>query len=83
MDEVNQYIEKAQELIESALKELQDVKLIQVNDPTDYPYIMHQLVELDEEINEILTNASPEQRQQLEEAQQQLRNTKTFMIRGI
>jgi hypothetical protein len=82
-DQIDSYISKAQETIESAHKELMDVKLIQQNDPTEYPFIMNQLMELDFEINELLSAASPEQRIQLEEAQQMLRDTKTIMIRGI
>ncbi|QOY35658.1 DUF2524 family protein [Anaerobacillus isosaccharinicus] len=82
-DQIDSYLSRTHETIESAHKELLDVKLIQVNDPTEYPFIMNQLMELDDEINELLTAASPEQRSQLEEAQQQLRETKTVMIRGI
>lgn len=82
-DQVNHYLSKAQDTIDSAHKELLDVKLIQQNDPTDYPFIMNQLMELDDEINELLADASPTQRDQLEQAQQQIRETKTIMIRGI
>lgn len=82
-DQIDSYLTRTYETIESAHKELLDVKLIQVNDPTEYPFIMNQIMELDDEINELLTAASPEQRGQLEEAQQQLRETKTVMIRGI
>ncbi|MCT8138215.1 DUF2524 family protein [Anaerobacillus sp. CMMVII] len=82
-DQIDSYLSRAHETIESAHKELLDVKLIQQNDPTEYPFIMNQIMELDEEINELLAQASPEQRDQLEEAQHQLRETKTVMIRGI
>jgi hypothetical protein len=82
-DQIDSYLTRAHETIESAHKELLDVKLIQQNDPTEYPFIMNQLMELDDEISELLTAASPEQRSQLEEAQHQLRETKTVMIRGI
>ena len=82
-DQIGEYLHKAQNTIDSAHKELLDVKLIQQNDPTEYPFIMNQIMELDEEINDLLTDASPEQREQLEEAQQQLRETKAIMIKGI
>ncbi len=82
-DQVDSYLTRAQETIDSAHKELLDVKLVQQNDPTEYPFLMNQLMELDEEISELLTSASPEQRAQLEEAQQQIRETKTIMVRGI
>jgi hypothetical protein len=82
-DQIDDYLTKAQDTIDSAHKELLDVKLIQQNDPTEYPFIMNQIMELDAEINDLLTAASPEQRAQLEEAQQQLRETKRIMIRGI
>ncbi|OIJ15686.1 hypothetical protein BKP35_01450 [Anaerobacillus arseniciselenatis] len=82
-DQVDEYLHKAQDAIDSAHKELLDVKLIQQNDPTEYPFIMNQIMELDEEINDLLTDASPEQREQLEEAQQQLQETKSIMIKGI
>lgn len=82
-DQIDSYLSRANETIENAHKELLDVKLIQQNDPTEYPFIMNQLMELDEEIGELLTAASPEQRAQLEEAQHQLREAKTVMIRGI
>lgn len=82
-DQIDKYLTKAQDTIDSAHKELLDVKLIQQNDPTEYPFIMNQIMELDEEINDLLTDASPSQREQLEVAQQQLRETKSIMIRGI
>ncbi|OIJ13410.1 hypothetical protein BKP37_10570 [Anaerobacillus alkalilacustris] len=82
-DQINEYMRKAQDTIDNAHKELLDVKLIQQNDPTEYPFIMNQLMELDEEINDMLTAASPQQRTQLEEVQYQLRETKAVMIRGI
>lgn len=82
-DQIDSYLEKTRSIIESANKELLDVKLIQQNDPSDYPYIMNQLMELDEEINDLLTDASADQRKQLEEAQEYIRDTKTIMIRGI
>ncbi|WP_161568142.1 DUF2524 family protein [Anaerobacillus alkaliphilus] len=82
-DQIDSYLTRAQETIDSAHKELLDVKLIQQNDPTEYPFLMNQLMELDSEINDLLATASPEQRAQLEEAQHQIRETKTIMVRGI
>lgn len=82
-EQIDDYLRKAQDTIEKAHKELLDVKLIQVNDPTEYPFIMNQLMEFDQEINDLLASASPEQRVQLEEAQGLLRETKTIMVRGI
>jgi ribosomal protein S12 methylthiotransferase accessory factor YcaO len=82
-EQIDDYLRKAQDTIEKAHKELLDVKLIQVNDPTEYPFIMNQLMEFDQEINDLLASASPEQRVQLEKAQGLLRETKTIMVRGI
>lgn len=81
-DQIHEILKRTQDIVDSAHKELLDVKLIQQNDPTEYPFIMNQLTELDEEINELLA-ASPEQRTQLEEVQHYIRETKTVMIRGI
>lgn len=83
IEQVDQYLIKAKDTIEKAHKELLDVKLIQKNDPTEYPFLMNQLLEIDEEINDLLASASPEQRKQLEEAQQLLRETKTIMVNGV
>lgn len=82
-EQIDDYLRKAQDTIEKAHKELLDVKLIQVNDPTEYPFIMNQLMEFDQEINDLLASASPEQQVQLKEAQGLLRETKTIMVRGI
>lgn len=82
-EQIDSYLIKAQDTIEKAHKELLDVKLIQKNDPSEYPFIMNQLLEVDEEINDSLPSASTAQRAQLEEAQQLLRETKTIMVRGI
>jgi len=82
-EQIDDYLRKAQDTIEKAHKELLDVKLIQVNDPTEYPFIMNQLMKFDQEINDLLASASPAQRVQLEEAQGLLRETKTIMVRGI
>ncbi|WNF38193.1 DUF2524 family protein [Bacillaceae bacterium IKA-2] len=82
-EQVDHYLIKSKDTIEKAHKELLDVKLIQKNDPTEFPFLMNQLVEIDQEINDLLASASDEQRKQLEEAQQILRETKTIMIRGV
>ncbi|MBU8907307.1 DUF2524 family protein [Desertibacillus haloalkaliphilus] len=79
-EQIEFYLEKVNQTISHAEEQLQQAKQVQPGDPVDYAEAQGQLTKVDEELEQILRSATPEQREQLERAQQRLRQTQNHMI---
>lgn len=66
--QVEQYISKVKETISEAQKELEKVKMVSENDPTEYSHVMQRLLQLNEDMGAYFSNATPKQKQDLAEA---------------
>lgn len=79
-EQVETYLQKAQETIQQAEEQLKDAKRVQPGDPVKYAEAQSQLVEMSEELDAIIRSATPEQRDQLNRAQQRIRQMQNDMI---
>lgn len=82
-EQIEAFINQIKDTIDEAQKELAEVKTITENDPTEYSYSLKQLMDLEEEMDTYLTNATPEQRAELLAAREFIHYTEELMVRGI
>ncbi|WP_209122178.1 DUF2524 family protein [Alkalihalobacillus sp. BA299] len=81
-DELDHFLNKAQEIVDRGLDELLDTKIIRENDPSDYAYIQHQLYELVVEAEELMKKF-PDQHEKLSEFQEKIKEIQEVMVKGI
>ncbi|UOE92284.1 DUF2524 family protein [Alkalihalobacillus sp. LMS39] len=79
-EQVNQFVEKANETIELAQQQLDLAKRVEAGDPEDYSEAQLKLEEINDELNSLIRSATPEQRDQLHRAQQRVSQMQNNMI---
>jgi hypothetical protein len=82
-EQVEQYISKVKDTITEAQKELAEVKIVSENDPTEYSHVMQQLLQLNDDMGDYLDNATPKQKEDLDEARKYIQYTQEIMNDGI
>ncbi|KHF40396.1 DUF2524 family protein [Halalkalibacter okhensis] len=80
-DYIEECLYRVQNLIDRALTELMEVKMIRENDPTEYAFIQKELADLQGEVNELVSEYNQDPR--LEDAQKRLNEVREIMIKGI
>lgn len=81
-EEIERFLNKAQDLVDDGLDELLETKIIRENDLSDYSYIQHQLHELVEEADQLMVQY-PDQRSRLAELQRKIKEIQEVMVKGI
>ncbi|MCL7749389.1 hypothetical protein [Halalkalibacter alkaliphilus] len=79
-DYIEECLYRVQNLIDRALTELMEVKMIRENDPTEYAFIQKELGDLQGEFDQLVTE---DQDPRLEEAQKRLNEVREIMEKGI
>ncbi|WP_078553331.1 DUF2524 family protein [Bacillus alkalicellulosilyticus] len=79
-DQINYYVEKVSETIDYAQKQLDDFQRVEHGNSEEYTNAQLQLEEINQELDSIIRSATPEQREQLNRAQQRLRQMQNHMI---
>ncbi|GAE24525.1 hypothetical protein JCM9140_461 [Halalkalibacter wakoensis JCM 9140] len=83
--ESEEYIEdciyRAQHVIDRALTELMEVKMIRENDPTEYAFVQKELGEIQDEVDKLVDEGRHHER--LKDTQKRLNEVREIMIRGI
>ncbi len=82
-DQVRQQLQQVDEILQFAEEQLNSAKQVQGGDELKYDEAQQQLEELNMQIERILSSATPEQRDQLFRAQQQVNQMQNKMILGI
>ncbi len=77
---VAEWLEKAEETIEQARQTFEDSQRVQPGDPDDYIEAQRHLEEISMELDVLMHSATKEQRNQLNRAQQQLRQLQNHFI---
>ncbi|WP_332628974.1 hypothetical protein [Halalkalibacter flavus] len=80
-DYIEECLYRVQNLIDRALTELMEVKMIRENDPTEYAFIQKELGDLQGEFDQLVGDKNNDPR--LEEAQKRLNEVREIMTRGI
>jgi len=79
-EQVNQCVARAEESIVFAREQLTEARKVQAGDPEKYTEAQMELERREEEIDDLLRSATPEQRYELERAAQRIREMQNDMI---
>ncbi|MGO4888036.1 DUF2524 family protein [Anaerobacillus sp. MEB173] len=82
-EQVNQQLEKVQQVVKMAEEQYKNSKRVQQGDPVKYSEAQLQLEEMSQELASVLRSATPEQREQLLRAQQRIHQVQNEMILGM
>lgn len=82
-DQVRQQLQQVDEILQFAEEQLNSAKQVQGGDELKYDEAQQQLEQLNMQIERLVTSATPEQRDQLFRAQQQVNQMQNKMILGI
>ncbi|MDT8860675.1 DUF2524 family protein [Alkalihalobacillus sp. MEB130] len=78
---IEECLYRVQDVIDRALTELMEVKIIRENDPTEFAFVQKELSDLQIELDSFIDEESNNTR--LIEAQQRLNEVREIMTRGI
>lgn len=78
--QVELWLEKVEETLEQAQQTFENSQRVQGGDPEEYIQAQAQLEEVSIELDALIRATTPEQRDQLNRAQQQLRQLQSHMI---
>jgi hypothetical protein len=79
-DQMDECMEKAEGIIEAAQKVFDDARRVQPGTDEEYTNAQMMLEEISGELDDVLRAATPEQRDQLNRKQQQIRQLQNHMI---
>ena len=79
-EQVNECVAKADQIIIHAREQLDQARQVQEGDPVKYSEAQLQLEQMEEELDALIRSATPEQRYQLQRAQQRVREMQNDMI---
>jgi hypothetical protein len=82
-DQVRQQLQQVDEILQFAEGQLNSAKQVQGGDELKFDEAQQQLEQVNMQIERLLTSATPEQRDQLFRAQQQVNQMQNKMILGI
>lgn len=82
-DQVRQQLQQVDEIVQLAEEQLNSAKQVQGGDELKYDEAQQQLEQVNMQIERLLKSATPEQRDQLFRAQQQVNQMQNKMILGI
>lgn len=82
-DQVRQQLQQVDEILQFAEGQLNSAKQVQGGDELKYDEAQQQLEQINMQIERLLASATPEQRDQLFRAQQQVNQMQNKMILGI
>ncbi|OIJ15800.1 hypothetical protein BKP35_02065 [Anaerobacillus arseniciselenatis] len=82
-EQVKQQLQQVDEILQFAEGQLDSAKQVQGGDEIKYDEAQQQLEQLNMQIERLLSSATPEQRDQLFRAQQQVNQMQNKMILGI